>query len=562
MDFTYNQYIDDILTGKIKSCRKLKLAVKRHVKDLEKSKETFPYYFDDEKAQKAIMFFCLQVHTKGKLAGQFLHPEPWQQFIIAVIYGWRRKDTGYRRFTKVYIQVSRKNGKSFIAAGVGLYDLLTEPGSEVVSAATKKEQAKIVFEDAKKTVQYSKPLKKVMHPLTYSITCGDGKMWALSAGSNTQDGLNVSCGIIDEYHAHKTDELMNVIESSQGMREQPLIFIITTAGYNLSGPCYEEYDRCGKMLEGLKGFENEQYAAFIFELDKKDDYENPQNWIKCNPNLDVEGAVSSEKIKEALLDAKQKPSKLPEFLTKRMNMWVNNAEIWIDNAHWLRCVRRFSEKYLLNQRCWGGIDLSKRRDFTVATFYFWICIDEEKQKFKKVAKHFFYIPKEQIKIKMQNDSYLIEQWVKEGWITATPGETVNYDFMYSDIQKFSHDHDIMEMAYDRNLAEKLVEPLAQDFVMVDFAQSITAMSEPSKDWEKAVTDGDIIDNNPVMAWMVSCASTKEDENGNIKVVKPQSNKTSKRIDGVITSIMANNRLDIALADEIRDSNFSIDDAIV
>ena len=150
MDFTYNQYIDDILTGKIKSCRKLKLAVKRHVKDLEKSKETFPYYFDDEKAQKAIMFFCLQVHTKGKLAGQFLHPEPWQQFLIAVIYGWRRKDTGYRRFTKVYIQVSRKNGKSFIAAGVGLYDLLTEPGSEVVSAATKKEQAKIVFEDAKK----------------------------------------------------------------------------------------------------------------------------------------------------------------------------------------------------------------------------------------------------------------------------------------------------------------------------------------------------------------------------------------------------------------------------
>lgn len=160
MDFTYNQYIDDILTNKIKSCRKLKLAVKRHVNDLERSKSSFPYYFDDDKAQKAILFFCLQVHTKGKLAGQFLHPEPWQQFIIAVIYGWRRKDTDYRRFTKVYIQVSRKNGKSFIAAGVGLYDLLTEPGSEVVSAATKKEQAKIVFEDAKKTVQYSKPLKK------------------------------------------------------------------------------------------------------------------------------------------------------------------------------------------------------------------------------------------------------------------------------------------------------------------------------------------------------------------------------------------------------------------
>lgn len=559
MDFTYNQYIDDILTNKIKSCKKLKLAVKRHVKDLKRAEGTYPYYFDDERAQKAIMFFCLQVHTKGKLAGQYLHPEPWQQFVIALIYGWRCKDTGYRRFTKVYMQLARKNGKSFTAAGVGLYDLLTEPGSEVVSAATKKEQAKIVFENAKKTVEYSKALRKVMNPLAHSITCGDGKMWALSKDSNTQDGLNVSCGIIDEYHAHKTDELLNVIESSQGARAQPMIFIITTAGYNLSGPCYEEYVRCGKMLEEQKGFENETYAAFIWELDKNDDIENPQNWIKANPNLDVEGAVSSDKIAEALLDAKQKPTKMPEFKTKRMNIWVNSAEVWIDHNHWLRCVKRFAEKQLIGLRCWGGIDLSKRRDFTVATFYHWVCINEEKQKFKKVAKHFFYIPKEQIPIKMKTDAHYIELWVKEGWITATPGETVNYDFMYADIRKWSLEHDIVEMAYDRNLAEKLVEPLADDFTMVDFAQSIRGMSEPSKDWEKAVSDGEIIDNNPVMAWMVSCATTKEDENGNLKVIKPEANKSSKRIDGVITSIMANNRLDIGIADD--NSTFSPEDSI-
>lgn len=560
MDFTYNQYIDDILTGKIKACKKLKLAVKRHVRDLERAEGTYPYYFDDKKAQKAIMFFCLQVHTKGKLAGQFLRPEPWQQFVIAVLYGWRDKATGYRRFTKCYIQVARKNGKSFIAAGVGLYDLITEPGSEVVSAATKKEQAKIVFEDAKKTVEYSAPLKKYMHPLAHSITCGDGKMWALSADSNTQDGLNISCGIIDEYHAHKTDDLLNVIESSQGMRDQPLIFIITTAGHDLSNPCYEEYERCGKMLEGHKGFENDHYAAFIWELDKNDDIENPANWIKANPNLDLPGAVSSEKIASALLDAKQKPSKMPEFKTKRMNIWVNNAEVWIDHAHWLRCVKRFADKYLIGQRCWGGIDLSKRRDFTVATFYFWICIDEDKNRFKKVVKHFFYIPKEQIPIKMKTDAYLIEQWVKEGWITATPGETVDYNFLYSDIRSWSQDHDIVEMAYDRNLSELLIEPLSQDFTMVDFAQSITAMSEPSKDWERAVSDGEIIDNNPVMAWMVSCATTKEDANGNLKVVKPEANKTSKRIDGVITSIMANDRLAKAIADE-RANDYSIEQSI-
>lgn len=559
MDFTYNQYIDDILTGKIKACKKLKQAVKRHVTDLENSKKTFPYYFDDKKAQAAILFFCLQVHTKGKLAGQYLHPEPWQQFVIAIIYGWRRKDTHTRRFKRVYLQVARKNGKTFFAAGVGLYDLLTEPGAEVVTAATKRDQAKLAFDAASKTVNYSKALKKVMSPQAHSITCKDGKMWALSADSNTQDGLNVSCGIIDEYHAHKTDELINVIESSQGMREQPLIFIITTAGHNLSYPCYEEYERCCKMLDGAKSYQNEEYAAFIWELDKNDDYENPANWIKANPCLDLPGAVSSESLHSALLEAKQKPSKMSEFLTKRMDIWVNNAETWIDHAHWSRCFRRFNEKKLEGLSCVLALDLSKRKDFTVATYYFNVCINEEKKIYKKYAKHFFYIPRDQVQIKMQQDSYMIEQWIKEGRITATPGETVDYSYMFDDIINFSKTHDILEIAYDRNLAELIVEPLAEHFNMVDFNQSITYMSEPSKDWEKDVSNGDIIDNDPVAAWMVSCATIKEDPNGNIKVVKPAANKTSKRIDCVITSIMANDRLNHIIADGANE--FSVEDSI-
>lgn len=550
MEFTYNQYIDDILTGKIRAGKRLKLAVKRHVKDLKKSEGTFPYYFDDVKAQAAIKFSCQMVHTKGKLAGQNLHPEPFQQFVLAMIFGWRRKDTGARRFRKVYMQLARKNGKTFIAGAIGLYDLLTEPGAEVVTAATKKEQAKLAFEAAHKTVSYSKILSKYIKPHAHTITCGDGKMWALSADSNTQDGLNVSCGIIDEYHAHKTDELLNVIESSQGARNQPLIFIITTAGHELSNPCHEEYERCCKMLEGQKSFENEEYAAFIWELDEKDDYENPKNWIKANPCLDLPGAVSSDSIASALLEVKQKPSKLPEFLTKRMNIWVNNSSTWIDYRHWSRCHQRFSEKKLEGLPCWVAIDLSKRRDFTEATFYFWVCVDSEKQKYKKVALHKHYIPKEQIKPKMKTDSYKVEQWVKQGLITATPGETVDYSYMFNDIIEASHHYDIQEIAYDRNLSELIIEPLADLFTMVDFNQSITGMSEPSKDWEVAVSNKDIIDNDPVMDWMVSCASIREDSNGNIKVVKPDTNKTSKRIDGVITSIMANNRLEIAIADNM------------
>lgn len=554
MDFTYNQYIDDILTGKIKSCRKLKLAVKRHVNDLKKSEGTFPYYFDDKKAQQAITFSCFMVHTKGKLAGQFLHPEPWEQFLLAVVYGWRRKDNGNRRFIRVYTQVARKNGKSFIASDVGLYDLITEPGAEVYSAATKKDQAKIVFDAAKKTVQYSKPLKKLIHPGAHAITFGDGKFVPLSNDSQTQDGLNPSCGIIDEYHAHKDDSLLDVIESGMGMREQPLLFIITTAGHNLNSPCHEEYERCSNLLEGKKGYENDQYAVFIWELDKKDSYENPENWIKANPCLDLPGCVSSEKLHAALKNAQQKPTNLPEFLTKRMNLWVNNSECWIDARHWQRCQKRFNLKNLEGLRCWGAIDLSKRRDFTVMTFYFLY-------EGKKIAVHFFYIPKEQIQIKMKTDSYLIEQWVKEGYITVTPGETVDYSYMIQDAIRFAQNHDVVEIAYDRNLMETIIDPFSEYFTMVDFAQSITAMSEPSKEWEKAVTDCQIIDNNPVAAWMVSCATKTEDANGNIKIKKPDTNKSSKRIDCVITSIMANNRLDITLNDERKDGEFSVEEAI-
>lgn len=551
MDYRYNEYIDAVLSGQIVACKHLKLAVKRHVHDLEK--KGFPYYFDDKSAQCAIRFFCEQVHTKGKLARQKLKPEPWQEFVLAMLYGWRRKDNNKRRFRRVYLQIARKNGKTFFASGVGLLDLYNEPGAEVVSAATKRDQAKIAFTNAKNTVKYSPVLSKMYKVYAQSITCDDGKFEALSSDSKSLDGLNVSCGIIDEYHAHKTDDLLNVIESSMGAREQPLIFIITTAGHELSYPCHEEYERVCKMLEGAKGYENDTYLGIIYELDKGDDPTNPKNWIKANPNLDVDGALSTDELMIELKNAQQKSSGMAEFLTKRMDVWINNADSWIDTSHWSRCIKRFSESKLKGLKCYAAIDLSKRNDFTALTFYFSL------ENGKVYAMHKFYIPREQIQRKMKTDSYLIERWVKEGYITATPGEVVDYSYLYDDVVKASQLYDIQEIAYDRNLSELLIEPLADNFVMVDFNQSITHMSEPSKDWESAVCGGFIIDNNPVMAWMVSCATIKTDVNDNIKVIKPDSGKTSKRIDGVITSIMAYNRLKVAQSEN--ESSYSVEESI-
>ena len=549
--FTYLQYIDDVLSGKIPTCKKVRQAVQRHVNDIKKSEEGIsPFYFDHKKAQQAILFFHQLVHTKGKLAGQKLKTEPWQQFIIAEIYGWRRRDNHKRRFRRAYIQVARKNGKSFLASGVALYDLLTEPGAEVVSAATKKDQAKIVFDDAKKTVQYSPDLKKYIKPLAHSLTCGDGSMKPLASDSNTLDGLNPSCAIIDEYHAHKTDELLAVIETGMRARSQPLMFIITTAGNDKNVPCYEEYEKVGKLLSGAKGYENEEYFCIVYELEKGDDWKNEKNWYKANPNLGV--SVEIDSMRFAFKNALQKTTDEAAFRTKNLNEWLNVAEVWINDRQWNKCLKRFSEKKLDGLRCWGGIDLSKRLDFTVLTWYF------ELNTGKRYAKHYFFIPEGQIDAKMRQDSYLIRQWIKQGYIIATPGETQDFNYMLNIIREDSKKYDIQEIAYDRNLAEYLIQDLEAEFTCVEFSQSITGMSEPSKAWEQAITEGKIIDNNPVMAWMVSCATVKPDVNGNIKPIKPDVNKTSKRIDGVITSIMANNRLEVALADEAK-GNVAVED---
>lgn len=552
--FTYLEYIREVSSGKVPVCKMVKLAVKRHVADMKKSKAgIFPYYFDQKKAQSAIIFFSLLVHTKGKLAGQKLKPEPWQQFIIASLYGWRRLDNGKRRFRKAYIQVARKNGKSFLAAGVSLYDLITEPGAEVYSAATKKDQARIVFDDAKKTVQYSKDLKKYIKPLAHSLTCADGSMKPLASDSNTLDGLNPSCAIIDEYHAHKTTELLDVIDTGMRARQQPLMFIITTAGNNRNAPCFEEYENCKKLLSGVDGYENEEYFCIMYELDKGDDWKIEQNWYKANPNLGV--SVELDAMRAAYREALLSSTKETAFRTKNLNEWMNIAEAWITEQRWSKCYQRFSEKKLDKLRCWGGIDLSKRLDFTVLTWYFDIGNG------KRYAKHYFYIPEGQIDAKMKQDSYRIHQWIREGYIKATPGDTQDFSFMYNQICEDSKKYEIEEIAYDRNLAEHLIQNLESEFNCVEFSQSIIGMSEPSKAWEQAVAEGKIIDNNPVMAWMVSCTTVKPDANGNIKPIKPDTNKTSKRIDGVITSIMANNRLEVSLADEEKQSGVSIDDMV-
>ncbi|MDA0058792.1 terminase large subunit [Brachyspira hyodysenteriae] len=258
--YTYNQYIDDVINKKLPVCSAAFLAVKRHLDDIEKSKaDDYTFYFDENEAKRPIMFIQSLVHTKGEWANHNIILEPWEQFIIASIFGWRRKENKLRRYKKAYVQVSRKNGKTTFASGIGNYcffcDSPAEAGVEIYYIATKKDQAKIAWSESERQIRKAKALNKeaITYKQTSTITKKKdtaSKSKPLGQDSNTEDGLNPHLVIVDEYHAHPDNELLNVLESGMGARRQPLVFIITTAGFDKSSVCFSEYEYAKKILDG------------------------------------------------------------------------------------------------------------------------------------------------------------------------------------------------------------------------------------------------------------------------------------------------------------------------
>ena len=264
------KYAKEVLAGNIVAGYLVILACKRHIDDLKKSKKkSYKYCYDEEAADRAIDFFGFLNHTKGEWAGTPVELELWQCFVIGSIFGWKHKDTDLRRYRTAYEQVARKNGKSTKLAGVGLYGLTGdgEQGAEVYSAATKRDQSKIIFDEAKRMVKASKHLSKYIDTFTnnMNVPVNNSKFEPLSSDANTMDGLNVHFGLIDELHAHKTREVYDVLETATGARSQPLIYIITTAGFNRNGICYELYEYSVKVLEGTK--EDDTFFAYIAQID-------------------------------------------------------------------------------------------------------------------------------------------------------------------------------------------------------------------------------------------------------------------------------------------------------
>lgn len=544
----YLTYAEDIISGRIISCQWVRMACERFRCDLQHQKET-GLRFDPEAADRAIGFFGFLKHSKGEWAGHPFELAPWEQFIISQLFGWKRPD-GYRRFRTGYISVARKNGKTTLMAGIGLllFGFDDEAGAEVYTGATKRDQARISHSEATRMVKSSPSLQKriSIYKDNLHIEATASKFEPLGADADTMDGLNVHGALIDELHAHKTRDLWDVLETATGARRQPLQLAITTAGYDRHSICYEQDQYTQKILQRV--IEDETFFGIIYGLDEddKEAWDNEDLWIKANPNLGV--SVKLDDLQRKAQKAKEVPTQLNSFLRLHMNVWTESVTRWISVEKWRECgTVKYTEADLKGCTCYGGLDLSSTTDTSSLVLVF-PPVDSLDNIYRILCRCF--IPAENMRDRVRRDRVPYDVWAKQGHVTATPGNVIDYAFILHQLDQDAKHFDIREMAFDRWGATKVIQDLqAMGFEeesqkhatrhLIDFGQGFASMSAPTKELEKMVLSREIAHgDNPVLTWMISNAVVRLDPAGNMK---PDKEKSVERIDLVVALIMALDR---------------------
>ena len=563
------QYAKDCINDTKHCCQKHRWACERFLRDISREgMDEFPYIFDDAKAERFYKWASLHKHTKGVLVNTPIIFTPIQRFIFGNIYGWVHKDTGYRRFTKAYWQVGRKNAKSQSLGLVGDYELMAlgEDNSEVYIGATKTLQAKIIYNEVLAMLKKSSALFKGKWKEAYSTIVhikSNSIMRALSKDDGkTGDGLNPQCGLIDEYHAHPTDEILEVIKTGMIARRQPLLFIITTAGNNLGGPCYRiEYPLVSKILNPDIEFDIPDYFCMINELDRDeegnliDDINDEECWIKANP-IAATYEVGLKNIRSNYMSAIESPEKMVSFMTKNMNIWVKqSAQSYIDMAKW-KARGRLNEDFendlgisLYGYDAYVGIDVSKTIDLTAAGIVIPVDINNSK-KFIVLAHGF--IPEETVQTKERTDKIPYKLWSERGWLTITPGEIVDYRFMTKWIEETLNKYglNIKDVCYDPYNATHYTQELESNkgWGIVEIRQGIITLSEPTKSFRAETYQGNILHPiNDLLDWAISNAVTKVDAQENIMLDKA---KSTERIDPIAAIINAYTRAKVAADDDL------------
>ena len=434
------QYIDDVLSGEIPACKYVKQSCQRHVDDMKDGHKR-GLHFDPDAGQLVIDFFSILQHSKGKWAGEFIQLEPWQQFILWVLFGWKKED-GLRRFKIAYNEVARKNGKSTFAAGIGLYMLVAdgEEGAEIYSAATKMDQAKIIHQEAIRMVKRSSSLKKRcgVHVNNIHIDATSSKFEPLGADAKTLDGLNPHAATIDELHAHPDSAVWDVLRSAIGARSQPMMFAITTAGFNTQCFCAQQRAYIEKVLSG--SVQDDSAFGVIYTLDDGDDWRDESVWVKANPNIDV--SVSREDMREMMQEAIESAEKRNNFLTKKLNIWTTQHISYFNVAKWNECdTHSKTIEDFRGRRCMLGLDLSSKLDVTSLVAIF------PSDNYYEILPY-FYCPEEGAKIRAKKDRVPYLTWAQNKYMTLTPGNKIDTNYIISDIVKIFKTCDVEMLGFD------------------------------------------------------------------------------------------------------------------
>jgi len=526
-------YARAVVAGDIVAGSYVVAACKRHLDDIRHGARR-GLIWQPEAAQFRIGFYPRFLrHSKGEWARKQVELAPWQKFIIGSIYGWKRKDNT-RRYRTVYLEVARKNGKSTLLAGVGLDMLLCdgEEGAEVYAAATRKEQARIIFEEAKRMVSASPELasRVARFKLNMSVDRTASKFEPLSSDERTLDGLNPHCLLIDELHKHRTRALLDVLDTAMGSRRQPLLWIITTAGDDSPESVYaQENDYAVKVAEGT--VKDDSLFSFVATIDKADRWDDPGVWIKANPNLGI--SVKQDDLERQARKAKKSPSAQAAFKRLRLNVRSAVAERAIDMGVWNKnTTGRWDPDKLPRMRCWGGLDLSSKIDITA-----WVKLFEpDETGVMKVAAR-FWMPADTIEERADRDRMPYRQWVNDGWIEPTPGNVIDHTEIRAAVLSDAERYDIQSIAYDPWNATQLgIEINDAGVEAVEFIQGIRSYTQPTKELQSLLA-GKRLDHgdNPVLAVMASNMKVQRDKNLN---EMPHKSHSIGRIDGMTALIMA------------------------
>ena len=495
-------------------------------------------HYDEKKADRAVRFIENMCHTKGEWAGQPFWLLPWQEQLVRDIFGVVKED-GTRQFKTAFVEIAKKQGKSELAAAIALYLLYAdgEPSAEVYGAASDRGQASIVFDVAKRMVELTPALNKrskIMAATKRLVNYSNAGFYqVLSADVGNKHGLNVSGLVMDELHALPNRELYDVLtKGASDARRNPLAFIITTAGDNRESIGFEVHTKAKDILEGRR--EDPTFYPVIYSLDMEEDWKDERNWYKANPSLGY--TVKIDGMRTAFNDALQNPADEVTFRWLRLNQWVGSTTAWIPDLIVAKGSEDFDERILLGRECYAGLDLSSSEDITAFALVFPPRSDDEKYYLKLIC----WVPEETIPEKTRRTGYPYDKWRAQGYLEASPGDTIDYAFVLKKIEELSLKYHIKEIAFDRWGSNMIVQAIeGMGITVVPFGQGYKDMSPATKELYEQLKKGNIIyGKNPIFRWMCGNVVADIDPAGNQKLTKKRS---KGKIDAVIATIMALDR---------------------